>query len=102
MERHGLIESMERLYATATTELDCDQVQSLLPAYVEAEIAGAVSPERFAPFQAHLKQCPDCAHEHLALRQVTELEFRGALPSPAEILSEFETAAQPEPDQAAR
>ena len=68
---------LERIYTTAEVEMDCEQFQALLSAYVDLEIAGQGAAPYLAQVKAHLAQCPDCAEEYAGLRKVAELEARG-------------------------
>jgi hypothetical protein len=79
-----------QIYGTTETELDCEQFQAILPAYVEHELAGSAPEERFAGVGPHLNQCPDCAEEYQGLRAVLELEAQGRLPRAEELLAQFE------------
>ncbi len=92
MNRTQLVQWLERTYATTETELDCDQLQALLPAYVDLEIAGAHPADRFPLVPAHCAQCPDCAEEYQALRQVARLDAQHRLPEIDESLSQFEVS----------
>ncbi len=99
MNRIHLTQWLERIYATAEAEMDCEQLQAILPAYVEAEIAGGDVLGRFLQVKAHVAQCPDCAEEYAGLREVARLESRGRLPQVEDILAEFEEAPAPEPGE---
>lgn len=97
MNRKGFARWLERIYVTAETEMDCEQLQAILPAYVEFEIAGGDPQARFPKAKAHLAQCPDCAEEYAGLRKVVDLEARGRLPQVEESLAQFDTVPAPEP-----
>lgn len=99
MNRIHLIEWLERIYATAEAETDCEQLQAILPTVVEFEIAGGDVLGRFPQVKAHLAQCPDCAEEYAGLREVARLESRGRLPQVEEILAQFEEEPAPEPGE---
>ncbi len=92
MDRTQLIQWLERTYATAQTEIDCDHLQAILPSLVEAEIVQGDAVTRFPQAVAHLAQCPDCAEEYKGLREVARLESQGRLPQSEESLSKFEEA----------
>lgn len=68
-----------RIYATKEDELDCEQVQSLLPAYVEAGFSQKEMDWLESDIVAHLYQCPDCSETHAGLRFVMRLEAEGDL-----------------------
>ncbi len=99
MDRKGVTRSIERVYATGDGEIDCDTLQAQLASYVQSEISGGNQAARFPAVEAHLKQCPDCAEEYRALKQVAQLEARNALPQAGELLAEFQAEATPEADQ---
>ncbi len=85
---------ISRVYATEDVELGCDQVQSLLPWFVEADVDGADASES-SPVRAHLEQCPDCEATYQGLRAVLEAELLGGeLPAPEESLSAWEPQEQ--------
>lgn len=92
MNRTQLIQWIERTYATAAVELDCDQLQTSLPALVDLEIAGEDLSVRFPRALAHFSQCPDCDEEYRALREVARLEAQHRLPEVETSLKQFETA----------
>ena len=92
MNRTQLIQWIERTYATAPVELDCDQLQALLPALVDSEIAGEDLSVRFPLALAHFAQCPDCAEEYRALCEVARLEAQHRLPEVEASLEQIETA----------
>ena len=97
MDRKGFAQWLERIYATAEAEMDCEQLRAILPAYIDFEIAGGDPGGRFPQAKAHLAQCPDCAEEYAGLRKVVDLEARGRLPQVEESLAQFETVPTPEP-----
>ncbi len=97
MNRTQFKQWLKRLYETSENEISCDQFQADLPALVDREIAGNVGLERFSAARAHLRQCPDCAAEYEALREVVRLDGQGRLPTVEESLRQFE--AKPEIEQ---
>ena len=99
MNRIHFAQWLERIYATAEAEIDCAQLQVLLPAYVDFEIAGGDPGVPFQQARAHLAQCPDCAEEYEGLRKVAGLEARGRLPQAEESLAQFDDVPMPEPDE---
>jgi hypothetical protein len=90
VDRKHLIEWLERTYATAETEIDCDHVQALLPGLAEFELTDGEGVTRFPEAVAHLAQCPDCAEEYQGLREVVRLDAQKRLPSIEESLRQFE------------
>lgn len=97
MDRKGFAQWLERIYATAETEIDCEQLRAILPAYVDFEIAGGNPAGRFPQAKAHFAQCPDCAEEYIGLRKVAELEARGRLPQVEDSLAQFDNVPTQEP-----
>ena len=98
MNQKALVQSVERIYATAADELDCERLQALLPAYVDLEVGGTAPAKRFPAVHHHLKQCSDCAEEYAGLKQVVKLEAHGDLPETEEMLKGFEPAPVSEPE----
>lgn len=96
MAHNRFLKWLHRIYATDDGELDCDHLQSILPAYVEFELAGNDPAARYPQAKAHLAQCPDCAEEYEGLRAVAVLEARGTLPHSEESLAKFGPEAAPE------
>lgn len=90
MERSNFLHWLDQIYSTTTTEIDCDQLQSLLPAYVDYDVAGDDPGGHVPQVKAHLAQCPDCAEDYKALRAVAELEAQGSLPHAEDSLAQFE------------
>lgn len=78
---------ISRIYGTEDIELDCDRVQALLPAYVEAELAHEELDSLGPAIRTHLLQCPDCAETHEEMLQIAALEKDGELPSLEEALA---------------
>jgi predicted anti-sigma-YlaC factor YlaD len=93
----NLTQWLERIYATAESEIDCEQLQAALPAYVDLELVGQDPAARFPQVKAHLAQCPDCAEEYEGLRKVAELESKGRLPKAEDSLEQFEESTTFEP-----
>lgn len=93
MDRERLLTWLDQVYLTHESEIDCDQLQAMLPAYVEFELAGsdgAEAEERAAKVRAHLAQCADCAEEYRGLKAVVGLGLQGRLPSAEDSLAVFE------------
>ncbi len=97
MDRTHFLHWLNQIYATTEPEIDCDNLQALLPAYVDFEVAGDDPGNRLAQVKAHLAQCPNCAEEYQGLRAVAELEAQGRLPTVEESLAQFETEPTSEP-----
>jgi predicted anti-sigma-YlaC factor YlaD len=70
---------IRRIYATQDDELDCDEVEELLPAYIDCEIAGQVPPPHLAGVEHHLLQCAYCHDLYLAVREAALLEAESEL-----------------------
>jgi len=81
---------LAQIYATSESEIGCDQLQALLPTYVELEIAGQSPGDHLPQVSVHLAQCPDCAEEYAGLQEVIALEAQGCLPEVEELLARFE------------
>ena len=70
---------INRVYATKDKELDCDHIQSLLPAYAEAGLNGSAIHPLAAEIESHLLQCPDCTETYQGLRYLLKMEASGEL-----------------------
>lgn len=90
MDRTHFLHWLNQIYATTETEIDCDDLQTFLPAYVDFEVAGADPGSRLTQVKAHLAQCPNCAEVYQGLRAVAKLEAQGRLPEVEESLVQFE------------
>lgn len=81
---------INQIYRTEDQEIDCDQLQAILPEFVDAEV-DAVSPElALSEIQQHLNQCPDCSDVMEGLYQAVSMHESGALPTLADLLAELE------------
>jgi anti-sigma factor RsiW len=88
---------LEQIYATQESEPDCQQFQAALPQLVDSEISGEALPETMeVALRAHLKQCPACAQDYAALKQIAELEAGAGLPEVEASLAQFEAESNPE------
>lgn len=63
--------------------LCCEEYQTWLPAYVDAEIGGISDAPRYRPVKRHLLLCPGCERAYLELLELALAEERGRLPRPA-------------------
>jgi hypothetical protein len=79
LNQESFAKLIEKIYATEENELDCNQTQAYLPAYVEAEVNGRPRPSHTRMLQAHLAQCPDCMETYTGLQHVLEAEANGEL-----------------------
>ncbi|KAA3664192.1 MAG: hypothetical protein DWQ04_06985 [Chloroflexi bacterium] len=61
------------IYGTEGEALDCQELQAVLPAYVEAEIAGHPFDASITKkIETHLNHCPDCYEINDGLKFVVE------------------------------
>jgi hypothetical protein len=97
LSRGRFLEWLTQIYATAETEIACEQTQTLLARYVEAELADADLDERLADVRDHLTHCPDCHDEYAALRLAAELEACGGLPTVDEMMAQLESGVASDP-----
>lgn len=79
LNQENFAKLIEKIYATEENELDCNQTQAYLPAYVEAEVNGRQHPSHAHMLQTHLAQCPDCMEVYAGLQYVLEVEANGDL-----------------------
>jgi hypothetical protein len=83
---------LAHVYGTDGTEIDCEQFQVLLPAYVESELNLAPQPfpaDAESVIRTHLEHCADCRDEYAGLKEVLLLDSDGALPTVEEALISF-------------
>lgn len=90
MDRENFVQLLARIYATREKEIGCEDAQTLLPTYVDIEIAGGNPGEPLPQVKAHLRQCSDCAEEYEGLRLVAAREAQGRLAQAGESLVHFE------------
>ncbi len=68
MERHELMQALDRLLGPAGPEVGCDVCFDQLDRYVELELAGEDADRVLPGLRAHLAGCPACREEHESLR----------------------------------
>jgi predicted anti-sigma-YlaC factor YlaD len=73
---------IDKIYATKENELDCEQTQTSLPAYVDAEFSGTPLPNQADAIESHLNQCPDCMESYQGLHHVLAVEAAHETPEP--------------------
>jgi hypothetical protein len=81
--------TLDLIFETTENEMDCDALQSVLPAYVEFEISGNDPAQQFPHAAAHLVQCADCAEEYRGLLEISQLDAQGHMPAVEQALSRF-------------
>jgi len=79
LKQEAFLQWIEQIYATKEDEFDCEQMQDLLPQFVEAELNQTVPPPFAKKFHENLKQCPDCQEIYDGLRYVVEMEQAGEI-----------------------
>jgi hypothetical protein len=94
LDREKLLKWLDQILSTNEAEIDCDELQAVLPEYVELQLAGgngAALNDRLTAVRAHLAHCADCAEEYQGLQAVVDLERKGGrLPTVDESLDQFE------------
>jgi hypothetical protein len=58
---------IRNLLGAAGPDVGCEGCADVLDVYVETELAGLASAERYPEAAAHLVHCPDCREDHDAL-----------------------------------
>jgi hypothetical protein len=58
---------VRRLIGSGGPDAGCEGCADVLDIYVESELAGLGSAERYPDAAAHLVHCPDCREDHDAL-----------------------------------
>lgn len=87
MKNDLLKKLIQRIYATAEKEIDCDQTRELLAAYVDAQVTDKRIESRFDDLRLHLDQCPDCSELYDSLLEVSQLQRSGKLPPAGELFT---------------
>lgn len=65
---------IENVFATQEHEIDCQQLQGYLPAFVDGELNDELSPQSTI-VKTHLQQCPDCTEIYEGLILVVKAEL---------------------------
>lgn len=60
----------------------CKDIEEILPAYVDDELAGVPVQARFPDVSKHLDECASCSRAHDELYNLLALEREGCLPEP--------------------
>jgi predicted anti-sigma-YlaC factor YlaD len=79
LNREQFTKWIKKVYATEDNELDCNQTQFYLPAFVEAEFSGNPLPSQAHELEVHLNQCPDCKEVYLGLHFLLQVEANNEL-----------------------
>ena len=87
MNREDFVHWIKQIYQTRDAELECSQLQGLLPAFVDAEVSGMIMNGEAQGVRLHLSHCPDCTDVYESLRSVVALTESGRLPSAAELFA---------------
>jgi hypothetical protein len=85
---------IRQIHATNGAEIECDRLQKLLPAVIDAEMSGFSHP-CLVDVKTHLLQCADCADDYNGLLHIARLEAGNQLPTAAELLATLTTSAAP-------
>jgi hypothetical protein len=97
LNRKNFIRWIKQIYQTQDAEIDCNQLQELLPTFVDAEISGVILNGEDRGVRLHLSQCPDCHDVYETVRRLATLTENGRLPETAELLAFFDTPPTPQP-----
>jgi predicted anti-sigma-YlaC factor YlaD len=100
LNQEHFAEWIQQIHRTTEAEIDCDCLQRLLPAYVDARLAGLL-PGSVTEIENHLRQCPDCSADYVGLSHVASLERHGRLPEVEELLPAGARATASQRPQAA-
>lgn len=76
---------IRNLYATQDEELDCNELDTILPQYVDLEVAGENASQRFPDAKLHLDQCAECYDLYVTVRDVALLEGEAIAPELARL-----------------
>lgn len=99
MKKERFTRWIKQIHRTEKAEIECDRLQKLLPAFIDAEVTGALIAAEIVEIQIHLAQCSDCMGDYEGLRQIALLEINGELPEAATLLALLapENTAVPQP-----
>lgn len=99
MADERLHQFLTQIYSTNGAEIDCQRLQTLLPAYVDHVLIaenGAAEPviaeDQRVAVQVHLEHCPDCNDVYVHLRQVVAAADK--LPAVDDLLAGFEESVE--------
>ena len=87
MNREDFVRWIKEIYQTRDAEIDCVQLQELLPAFVDAEVSGMIMNGEGRSVRLHLSHCPDCTDVYESLRSIVALTESGRLPSADELFA---------------
>ncbi len=79
LDLKNFVKWIGKIYATKERELDCEQIQWLLPAYVDTKlnislIKSTEFHQLITDVKTHLSQCPDCKETYRGLWYIAQLE----------------------------
>jgi hypothetical protein len=87
LNREDFVRWIKEIYQTRDAEIECNQLQELLPAFVDAEVRGMIMNGEGQSVRLHLSHCPDCTDVYENLRSVVALTENGRLPSADELFA---------------
>jgi hypothetical protein len=87
LNREDFVRWVKQIYQTRDAEVDCVQLQELLPAFVDAEVSGLIMNGEGQGVRLHLSHCPDCTDVYETLRSLVALTESGRLPSADELFA---------------
>lgn len=90
MNREDFVRWIKEIYQTKDAEIDCNQLQELLPAFVDAEVSGMTMNGEGQSVRLHLSHCPDCHAVYETLHSVVVLTESGRLPSAEELFASLD------------
>lgn len=71
---------LRHIRETEDDEISCTECFTLVPRYVDLEIAGQAADEKLPHLRQHLNQCGVCREEYETLRDLARLEAEGGPP----------------------
>lgn len=86
---------IQQIFQTQDTEIDCAQLQDLLPIMVDAEVNGIIMNGEDRPVRLHLSHCPDCHDVYETVRRLAALTDSDRLPEAAELLAALNVKPAP-------
>jgi hypothetical protein len=87
LNREDFVRWIKQIYQTRDAEIECAQLQEVLPAFVDAEVSGMIMNGEGHGVRLHLSHCPDCTDVYESLRAIVTLTENGRLPSADELFA---------------
>ena len=81
MKRKRIERWLQNIYNTQVGEISCTECFDQVSHFVELELSGRDAVIEMPMLKQHLQQCAACREEYETLRDLSQLENKGGLPS---------------------